>query len=201
MDLISDRGRRVTVDELNTTKLLAHAKKQAEDRKFDDILIVDCDAHHYENENFGEILPYMENDVFRQLTLSGRTKARHSIVPGQVGYQDMGGRVTRYPLRSSEKTEPGSMRDVAARPALDGRHGRRLFLPVSDRHAQCRPASAEGNGDRSLLGLQPLAHREGPAGGRRPHVFDAGAAVRRSRCVVCARSRRSASAKASPASW
>jgi predicted TIM-barrel fold metal-dependent hydrolase len=113
MDLISDRGRRVTVDELNTSKLLAHAKTQSKDRKFDDILIVDCDAHHYENENFGEILPYMENDVFRQLTISGRAKARHSIVPGQVGYQDMGGRITRYPLRSSEKTEPGSLRDVA----------------------------------------------------------------------------------------
>jgi predicted TIM-barrel fold metal-dependent hydrolase len=112
MDLISDRGRRVTVDELNTTKLLAHAKQQSKDRKFDEILIVDCDAHHYENENFGEILPYMENDVFRQLTLSGRAKARHSIVPGQIGYQDMGGRVTRYPLRSSEKTEPGTLRDI-----------------------------------------------------------------------------------------
>ena len=153
MDLISDRGRRVTVDELNTTKLLAHAKKQSEDRKFDEMLIVDCDAHHYENENFGEILPYMENDVFRQLTLSGRAKARHSIVPGQIGYQDMGGRVTRYPLRSTreDRTRPHTRRH--ARPPLDGRHGRRLFLPVPDRHAQCRPASAEGNGDRSLLGL------------------------------------------------
>ena len=112
MDLISDRGRRVTVEELNTSKLLAHATKQAKDRKFEDMVIVDCDAHHYENENFGEILPYMENDVFRQLTLSGRSKARHSIVPGQMGYQDMGGRVTRYPLRSTEKTEPGKIRDV-----------------------------------------------------------------------------------------
>lgn len=113
MDLVSDRGRRVSVEELNTTKLLAHARKQAESRKFDEILIVDCDAHHYENENYGEILPYMENDVLRQLTLSGRAKARHSIVPGQIGYQDMGGRVTRYPLRSSEKTEAGRIRDVA----------------------------------------------------------------------------------------
>jgi len=50
MDLISDRGRRVTVEELNTSKLLAHAAKQARDRKFEDVLIVDCDAHHYENE-------------------------------------------------------------------------------------------------------------------------------------------------------
>ncbi len=112
MDLIADRGRRVTVEELNTTKLLAHAAEQARERKYEDMLIVDCDAHHYENENFGEILPYMENDVLRQLTMSGRAKGRHSIVPGQVGYQDMGGRVTRYPLRMTEKTEPGKLRDV-----------------------------------------------------------------------------------------
>ena len=112
MDLIADRGRRVSVEELNTSRLLAHARKQAQQRKFDDILIVDVDAHHYENENFGEILPYMENDVLRQLTLSGRSKARHSIVPGQMGYQDMGGRVTRYPLRASEKVEAGKLRDI-----------------------------------------------------------------------------------------
>ena len=112
MDLISDRGRRVTVDELNTTKLLAHATQQAKARKYDDIMIVDCDAHHYENENFGQIVPYMENDVLRQLTASGLKKARHSVVPGQIGFQDMGGRVTRYPMRSSEKTEPDRLRDV-----------------------------------------------------------------------------------------
>ena len=112
MDLIADRGRRVTVEELNTTKLLAHAAEQARERKYDDILIVDCDAHHYENENFNEILPFIENDVLRQLTLSGRAKGRNSIVPGQVGYQDRGGRVTRSPLRMTEKTEPGRLRDV-----------------------------------------------------------------------------------------
>ena len=112
MDLIADRGRRVTVEELNTSKLLAHAAEQARERKYEDMLIVDCDAHHYENENFNEILPYMENDVLRQLTMSGRAKGRHSIVPGQVGYQDMGGRVTRYPLRMTEKTDPGRIRDV-----------------------------------------------------------------------------------------
>ncbi len=112
MDLIADRGRRVTVEELNTSKLLAHAAEQARDRKYEDMLIVDCDAHHYENENFNEILPFMENDVLRQLTMSGRAKGRHSIVPAQVGYQDMGGRVTRYPLRMTEKTEPGKLRDV-----------------------------------------------------------------------------------------
>ncbi|MGB7175697.1 MAG: hypothetical protein WBD33_02485, partial [Xanthobacteraceae bacterium] len=74
MDLIADRGRRVTVDELNTSRLLAHARKQAHARNLEDVLIVDVDAHHYEGENYDEFLPYMENDVLRQLTMSGRAK-------------------------------------------------------------------------------------------------------------------------------
>ena len=37
MDLLAERGRRVSVDELNTTRLLAHARKQAVQRKFDDV--------------------------------------------------------------------------------------------------------------------------------------------------------------------
>jgi len=113
MELIAERGRRVSVDELNTTKLLAHARQQAVKRKLDDILIVDCDAHHYENENFDQILPFMENDVLRQVTMAGRRSGRRSIVPSQAGFtQDMGGRVTRYPLRPTEKTDPDRIRDV-----------------------------------------------------------------------------------------
>ncbi len=109
MDLVSDRGRRVSVDELNTSQLLAHARKEANRRKLDDILIVDVDAHHYENEHMDEIVPFMENDVFRQLSSSGR--ARGNLLPQVIGYQDMGGRVTRYPLRPSEKTDH-KIRDV-----------------------------------------------------------------------------------------
>lgn len=112
MDLLSDRGRLVSVEEMNTTRLLRNARKQADQRNFDDILIVDVDAHHYENENMGQILEFMENEVLKHLTKSGRSKGRHTIVPGQVGFQDMGGRVTRYPLRSQEKTTPGRQRDV-----------------------------------------------------------------------------------------
>jgi uncharacterized protein len=112
MDLIADRGRRVSVDELNTTQLLRHARKQAVQRSFDDMLIVDVDAHHYESENYSEFLQYMENDVLKQLTLSGRAKNRQAIVPSGLGYQDMGGRVTRYPMRGSEKTDAGVLRDV-----------------------------------------------------------------------------------------
>ncbi len=113
MDLIVDRGRRVAIEELNTTRLLAHARKQAQQRKLDDILIVDVDAHHYENECLDEFLPFMENDVLRQLTVAGRAKGRGSVIPNTaVGFQEMGGRITRYPMRSSEKTAPGKLRDV-----------------------------------------------------------------------------------------
>ena len=179
MDLIADRGRRVTVEELNTTRLLAHARKQAHQRKLDDMVIVDVDAHHYENEHTTRFLPFMENDVLRQLAHVRRQQAqpRRHHRRSQVGYQDMGGRVTRYPMRGSEKTE--ARRRAArrpARPSLDGRDERRLFLPVPDRHAQYRPASAEGDGGRPVLGLQPLAHREGAAGSR---------TAASSRCCAC----------------
>ena len=34
------------------------------------------------------------------------------VFPGGVGYQDMGGRVTRYPLRRMEKARAGEHRDI-----------------------------------------------------------------------------------------
>ncbi len=114
MDLQSDRGRRVSVEELNTSRLLAHASQQAHQRKLDEMVIVDVDAHHYENEHLKDILPYMENDVLRHLSIAQTMKGgRGNLMPVQVGYQDMGGRVTRYPLRTTEKTEQtGHLRDV-----------------------------------------------------------------------------------------
>ena len=44
MDLLADRGRRVAIEELNTTRLLAHARKQAVERKLDDVLVADIDS-------------------------------------------------------------------------------------------------------------------------------------------------------------
>ncbi len=112
MDLLADRGRRVSIEELDTSRLLAHARRQAHERNLDDVLIADVDSHHYENECFDEFLPFIENDVLRQLVLAGRAKGRQALTPTQVSFQDMGGRITRYPLRSSEKTQAGKLRDV-----------------------------------------------------------------------------------------
>src|SRR5207244_1563902 len=129
MDLLAERGRRVSVDELNTSRLLAHARKQAVQRKLDDLLIVDVDAHHYENENYSDILPYMENDVFRQWTMGGRGMTdRGAVVPTNAGFiQDMGGRdaLSAAPFREDGAGRQASRR--AARRALDGRDERGLF--------------------------------------------------------------------------
>ena len=100
----------------------------------------------------------------------------------------MGGRVTRYPMRGTEKTAGRQAPRRRARPPLDGRDERRLLLPVPDRHALDRPAPAERDGGRAVLGLQPLAHREGAAGFAATASSRCCAAVLRSRRVP-ARSR------------
>src|SRR5262245_15127050 len=112
MDLLAEPGRRVSLEALTTGRLLAHARKQAVQRNLDDILVVDVDGHHYENECYDEFLPLIENEVLRHLILAGRAKGRQTLMPSQVSFQDMGGRITRYPMRSSEKPGPGKLRDV-----------------------------------------------------------------------------------------
>ena len=112
MDILVDNERRVSIEELDTTRILAHARSQATERGLDDMLIVDVDSHHYDSEDYASFLPFMDNKVLRQLTLGGSSKGRHSIVPGQIGYQNMGGRLTRYPLRRAEKTPKDRVRAV-----------------------------------------------------------------------------------------
>ena len=99
MDLIADRGRRVSVEELNTSRLLAHARKQADQRNLDDVLVADVDSHHYENECYDEFLPFIENEVLRQLVMARSAKGRATLMPTQADFQDMGGGSSRYPMR------------------------------------------------------------------------------------------------------
>ena len=118
MDLIADRGRRVTVDELNTTRLLAHARQQAVQRKLDDVLIVDVDAPPLRERVHGRH-PSVHGERGAAPGHHGRARAqrrrRGGIFPSNAGStQDMGGRVTRYPLRASEKVEGGRHRDICS---------------------------------------------------------------------------------------
>src|SRR6202048_2318418 len=107
--------RRMAVEEFDTSKLLAHASRQARDRGYDKFPIVDVDSHHYELESLGEILEYMDDPVLQQLamsaTQSGGSKGT-GVLPGGVGYQDIGGRVLRYSTRRLEKVSADEHRDV-----------------------------------------------------------------------------------------
>src|SRR6185312_6679613 len=99
--------RKMAVEEFDTSKLLAHARAQAEARGYDKFPIVDVDSHHYELESFHEILEYMDDPVLQQLAMSASQTGQrgNGVLAGGVGYQDMGGRVTRYALRKIEKAE------------------------------------------------------------------------------------------------
>ena len=115
MDLQANQFQRMSVEEFDTTKLLAHASRQARERGYEKFPIVDVDSHHYENESMAEILDYLDDPVLRQLALAGsKPNAKNArILNTLVGYQDMGGRITRYALRNYEKTPGKNQRDTA----------------------------------------------------------------------------------------
>ena len=101
-------------ERFDTRQLLQHASRQADERGFRDFLIVDVDCHHYETESFAQVAEYIEDPIVRHNLLSSLRKggARPGVMPSQIGDQDMGGRVTRYPRRGEEVTESGAPRDV-----------------------------------------------------------------------------------------
>lgn len=114
MDLPLSDFRRMAVEEFDTSKLLAHAAQQARERGYERFPIVDVDSHHYESESLSEILKYMDDPVIQQLAMSANQTSMRSVgvFKGEVGYQDMGGRVMRYALRRLEKTMGETHRDI-----------------------------------------------------------------------------------------
>src|SRR5262249_21756951 len=98
----SDEVHRLTVQEFDTTKLLAHAQRQARQRKYSEFLIVDIDSHHYESDHLSEIYEYIEAPVIRQLATSFHKTMGLPMFPQRGSDQEMGGRITRSPLRRSE---------------------------------------------------------------------------------------------------
>jgi predicted TIM-barrel fold metal-dependent hydrolase len=101
-------------DQYSTSKYLEHASEQARKRNYNDFLIVDVDAHHYENESYKEVFSYIDSPVNRRAAMeSTKRGGRSSMMYGQVGYQDISGRITRHELRKLEKTAPDTHRDIA----------------------------------------------------------------------------------------
>lgn len=100
-----------TRDNFDSEQHLANAKRQAVSRGYDDFLIVDVDSHHYETEAFSEIAEYIDDPVLR-LEAKYQGMARGGITSIDGSYQEMTGRVTRYPMRRREKTPPTIHRDI-----------------------------------------------------------------------------------------
>jgi predicted TIM-barrel fold metal-dependent hydrolase len=98
-------------DEFDTRTLLRNAADQAVERHYEDFFIVDVDSHHYETEAFKEIAEFIESPVLRQ-EAKFQGMARGGITSESGSYQELGGRITRYPMRSREKVPPTPHRDI-----------------------------------------------------------------------------------------
>src|SRR6202051_1164779 len=113
MDTIRSEIRTPAFDRYSTTASLDHATQQAHARNYQDFLIVDVDAHHYESESYKEVFQYIDSPVIRREALIHMERGgRASMMNNQVGYQDGGGRITRASLRGLEKTASDAHRDV-----------------------------------------------------------------------------------------
>ena len=102
--------------------VLAKARKQADERNFDDVFIVDIDSHHTETESWREIISYIDDPVVRE---NAREMVFHRSGTPPYGlngdlamrYQDVGGRIPHQAARGehvdeSEIKAAGGHRDL-----------------------------------------------------------------------------------------
>jgi predicted TIM-barrel fold metal-dependent hydrolase len=115
MDTTPNEVRKLNFDDYSTAKHLEHAAQQARARNYQDFLIVDVDAHHYENESYKEVFQYIESPVIRHDVMdSAQRPGRSAMINTSVGNQNLGGRITRSNLRRLQKVpQDGRHRDVA----------------------------------------------------------------------------------------
>ena len=111
MNAIDPAFRDLAQKEFDTTTLLKNAATQRDARGYDDFMIVDVDSHHYETEAFQEIANYIENPILRH-EAKYQGMARGGLGSPDGSYQELGGRITRYPGRKIEKVPPTPHRDI-----------------------------------------------------------------------------------------
>ena len=119
MDMVRNEVRTLNPEHYTETKALDHASQQARARNYQDFLIVDVDAHHYESESYKEVFDYIESPVIRhQAKESSKRGGRAQMLGGTVGYQDISGRITRHDLRrtTSAGTRRPAGRSIATSP-------------------------------------------------------------------------------------
>jgi len=109
------RGAPARGEDLGHRELLEHARRQAAERGFDRLLIVDSDFHQMENDFWPELLDYLESDVLRDMFLAAGRGGYW--VPGEIasgGIQQVSGRIGPQTAWSESMTgEHGSARELA----------------------------------------------------------------------------------------
>jgi uncharacterized protein len=98
--------------EYSQSKVLANARQQAIRRRYEDLFIVDIDAHHYESDHYNEILEYITSPTLRQ-EIRYQGWGRNGVMTPDGTYQNMGGRIARLSGRDREQAPPGVHRDIS----------------------------------------------------------------------------------------
>jgi hypothetical protein len=101
----------------DTREILAHAKRDARRRNFQDVLICDIDAHHVETISWKEIVRFIEDPVIREQAvhfMNERVGAPPYGLSGDLGlrYQSVGGRIPHQDGQRETVTETDVHRDV-----------------------------------------------------------------------------------------
>ena len=70
-------------DEFDTRRLLAHAQQQAEDRRYEEFMIIDADSHHYETGSYKEIFDYIDDPVMRDQFIYTKKEVDPALVTAE----------------------------------------------------------------------------------------------------------------------
>ncbi|MGE3936005.1 MAG: amidohydrolase family protein [Rhodospirillaceae bacterium] len=130
MDTGTENFRELPIKQMDrrtsTSDVLVHAARQARDRKLEDYLVIDVDAHHFETESWKEVIEYIEDPVVRDI---GKSMERldgtnpNALLNGEpgLGFQNVGGRIPHSGgLRGEPIDDKSVHRDVIlARRAME----------------------------------------------------------------------------------
>ncbi len=108
MDTLDTKFRDPAVEEFDTRTLLKNAERQARQRHYEDFLIIDVDAHHYESKSFDQIVDYIEDPIIRHAA-----KAKKGLGAGRPALMNSPGRIPGRAGRVPRYTTRGQREDTA----------------------------------------------------------------------------------------
>ena len=139
MNVMTPIVRDPSQEQFDTRRLLAHAAQQAIQRRYEDFMIIDVDAHHYETGSYKDIFEYIEDPVMRDQFKYTKGATHAAALDRRLS----GDGRAHHPL-SAPRQRAGAGRAASrhrAHPQVDGRDGHRRRLRVSDADAGPRPQS------------------------------------------------------------